>query len=311
MTILRLGIAVAVFALIGLGTGTATAGGSYGGGGGYGGDPWYGDEPSYCEPPPQTCWPLPPGSYATCGGPQGIKCAPDTRCEVYNCDAATAADSGCWGVCKPPPDRGCPPGYDCSCIPPGPLDATTAEETEKCGAYVCTQSRCESACDCEPGWGCNKGTCERGHEPSFCCERVNWMTGPGKDTCPYGEHCETRRGDYGYCPREDVCEHEAKRASYHTEKIVDYFNYCHSDSDCQHVETATSCNWDCGAYVNRKSVQSVKYHMGRVERYACGTWGDYGCGYGHSGDAAPSAVDLCEPTRARCENYRCVSEPAR
>ena len=297
MTIVRLVIAAAILSLLGFATTPASAGD-------YGGSSGYGDPAPYCEPPPQTCWPHPPGSWEPCGGPNKVECNTGTYCESD--DAAPALADGGWGTCKPTNDRSCPPGYDCSCIPPGPRDGTTTELTEECGAYVCTQSRCDSACDCAPGWGCNKGVCEKGHYPSFCCAQVDYQTGPGKETCPQGNRCEFPDGYYGYCPRADICEHHTEKASYHVGNIVDYFNYCHEDTDCAYIDTETSCSWDCPTMINRWEVESAQYYFNKVERKVCSEWSHYGCDY-HADQMLQ--VKACKKIVPRCENYRCVNVP--
>jgi len=296
MTIVRLGFASALLAFLAIGASVANAGG-------YGYEPGYGHEepPAYCEPPLHTCWPEPPGSWDKCGGPSKQPCATDTTCVMDSGCDPNITSGDCWGTCMPPSHTGCPSGYDCTCVPPGADDAITSVEPQPdCGAHVCLPSRCGSACDCEPGWGCYQGTCTKGHQPSFCCERVDYDTGPGERTCPHREACEFSDGYHGYCPRPDICEVKSRKASYFVEQVVDYFNYCHDASDCVPFSGETSCSWGEPAFVNRKGAKQVEYYLGRIEQLACYDWSHYGCGCEMAPMAKPSSAGKVE-----CLDYRC------
>lgn len=122
-------------------------------------------------------------------------------CVLLAAGAAPARAQPASGMCPAPimtcgspsadmtlPERACPDGYRCVCVPSCP-------DCDDCHAEVCVLDRvpeCRTACDCDPGLGCFDGQCIAGFAPVYCCEQ-----GP----CPGGQQCQHRDGSM------DVCGH--------------------------------------------------------------------------------------------------------
>lgn len=86
---------------------------------------------------------------------------------------------------------GCPPGYDCACVPSCP-------NCRDCVARVCiaaAKPQCRTACDCEPGLGCFDEKCIAGFAPVFCCD---------SDQCPAGQQCQHRDGRQDQCRQDCI-----------------------------------------------------------------------------------------------------------
>ena len=49
---------------------------------------------------------------------------------------------------------------------------------------------CQTACDCQPGIGCQNGRCMAGTSSTYCCEA---------STCPGGNACQSSSGSFGTC----------------------------------------------------------------------------------------------------------------
>lgn len=89
------------------------------------------------------------------------------------------------------PERACPDGYRCACVPSCPA-------CHDCAVEVCVADRpdacrpvaCRTACDCAPGLGCFDGQCIAGFAPVYCCDQ---------DPCPGAQQCQHRDGRMNRC----------------------------------------------------------------------------------------------------------------
>jgi hypothetical protein len=163
------------------------------------------------------------------------------------------------------PERDCPPGYRCSCVPscPGCRD---------CATQVCLADptpECRTACDCDPGLGCFDGQCIAGFAPVFCCDSAQ---------CPSGEQCQHGDGRMDRCPSKSRdCERRLEKVSHRTDSFVGHAAGCRNDEDCVRIETSTRCRGTCGAWVNRQFATRVERFVGRLDQRYCSVEGEYSC----------------------------------
>ncbi|MEE2643639.1 MAG: hypothetical protein VYD19_01790, partial [Myxococcota bacterium] len=113
------------------------------------------------------------------------------RCPASRCRSACDCEMGlsCYeGLCQP----GGEIGFCCEADPcPGGARCEDQQGVEG----VCLGDRCQSACDCDPGFSCAAGRCILRADPVFCCDQA----------CPPGAACETPEGTPGLC-EESPCE---------------------------------------------------------------------------------------------------------
>jgi hypothetical protein len=87
----------------------------------------------------------------------------------------------------------------------------------------------------------------------------------------------------------------------HIDSLVKRASRCQVDSDCAHIETSTSCEGTCGAWVNERYGRRVLRLIERLDQGVCQSPEYEGC---------PVPTPLCIQERGVCRANHCVGVPA-
>ncbi len=209
---------------------------------------------------------------------EGNVCPTGNQCQHANgrmdrCDETCVEQA--WLCDDATSDRGCGHGRVCSCT-------ASCPDCEDCGPKACVPP------DSPTPYRCNDdGTCAVDGDKCTCLS-----------SCPECDDCALE-----VCvPACDgaMCAKRLRTSERRIDRVVEKTRRCRADSECVRVDTSTSCQGDCGAYVNERYARRVQRFIDHVDERYC---------TGYQEDGCPFITPACQETVGRCVRGMCTAVP--
>jgi hypothetical protein len=209
-----------------------------------------------------------------CDSPQ---CTAGQRCQHRNgrmdyCGEACLPQT--WGCEGAGGAANCGDDKVCACTASCPL-------CEDCGPGVCVPPGSPTPYRCNDDGGCA--------QPGDRCICVA--------SCPECDDC-VRQVCVPAC--RDTCEQKQRASERRLTRAIDVARRCLRDEDCVRIDTSTSCQGTCGAWVNSRMMPQVERRLRQVDAKICASFATDNC---------PRATPRCLNERGICERGRCTGVP--